>query len=1041
MVMNTSTAAVSQGASTILRIALVSWLLGILPQTSAAEPDELYQGIPAAWWETHFGPGYASNPEATALADPDQDGANNYIEYATDTDPLDPGSQERHPVSVSTYAGSTQGWQDGPRAAALLNGPRDMAFDPQGRLWFTENGGIDTTLPSNRIRVVDAEGNVITISGDSQPGLVEGPLVQARFNQPQSPVFDSKGNAYIADIYNHRVRKIDTNGMVSTLAGTTAGYRNGPGDQAQFYSVQSICLDAQDNLYVADWDNICIRKVTPDGEVSLFAGIPHVRGAQDGPRLEATFETPGHMAFAPNGNLFVIDWANGLIRVVDTNGIVSTFASGISYAHRILIDAQANVYATYGVPGPITFLRKYRPDASIAWTVGGHDNVGFEDGPIANAKFRYAFSPVLLPNGEILISDLHNHRIRRIEMGVPAALTIQGPATFIRTANISISSIAPNADIRVTMDSADPTPASPRYEGQFSIYATTVVKARLFVQDTPVSEIVSATFTRLDTPGAPVILLQPYSQTVYAGDTVTLSVLADEPPHTYQWFRNGEPMEGATQDVLQLVDIQPEMAGDYHAVVTNPYGSATSDVATLTVLLRPTTLHVLDTSAGGGTEVTVLVELVSQGTENALGFSLACDPQVLTILDASLAPTAPPEAALVVNPNAIGAGRIGILVALPANATFPPGGQPLVQVRFQVGFVPYPTFTRLDFVGEPTQLQVSDTLANTLEAFYSPGFLSLSPGVAQFEADVAPRTQGDHNLTVTDWVQLGRFVAGLDAVQPGEFQRADCAPRASRGNGSISVTDWVQAGRYAGGLDPITVVGGPTEPGEAPLNLPAGTGGGIIGGSRVLLVPDREVGTASTFTIPVQLEALGDENAAGFSLTFDPARLALLEVTKGSAAATALLNVNTKRQASGNVGVALALPTGNLLSAGRQEIVRLTFRQLTATPADTTIAFGSNPVIAELSDAEALILPASYQSGTVTLGGAVQGPRLGLAQSGNNLLLFWPAAAIGFELYSATAVNGTWVRLNVSPILVDAQNLVILQLSDQARFYRLYKAP
>src|SRR5262249_43154071 len=98
---------------------------------------------------------------------------------------------------------------------------------------------------------------------------------------------------------------------------------------------------------------------------------------------------------------------------------------------------------------------------------------------------------------------------------------------------------------------------------------------------------------------------------------------------------------------------------------------------------------------------------------------------------------------------------------------------------------------------------------------YTNSFTIDGPGIQKYEADVTPRPNGDNNGTVTiaDWVQIGRFAAGLDTAEIGsEFQRADCAPRATLGDGEISIADWVQAGRYAAGLDPIVPAGGPSGP-------------------------------------------------------------------------------------------------------------------------------------------------------------------------------------------------------------------------------------
>jgi serine/threonine-protein kinase len=473
------------------------WFLALsglcLTHTTIAQDGRFNDGIPDSWRTRYFG----ANPppgRASALADPDRDGANNYLEYLTGTDPLDPRSFDRSPARVSTFVGSELGWRDGFRTEALLNSPRDLAWDPRGRLWFTETGDYyNSELPSNRIRILSPDGMVTTLSGAQEPGLVEGPVEQARFNVPQTPVFDSHGNAYIADLANHRVRKITTDGIVSTFAGSTPGYANGVGTNAQFHTVQSLCIDAADNIYVADWDNICIRKITPASEVSLFAGQPGILGSQDGPRLEATFFTPGHMAFAPNGDMFVVDWANGMLRVISPDGIVSTFARDIGYTHRVIVDKESNVYVTWGWPGPITFLRKYRPDARIAWTVGGPDAVGLEDGPIETAKFRYAFSPVLLPNGDILISDQVNHRIRYLEMGVTRLLRVAVTPIDPTSRLVTMTTISSDAEIHYTTKSMQPKPDSPLYLEPFTVKPGAIVKARLFVNDTPVSDVVTVT--------------------------------------------------------------------------------------------------------------------------------------------------------------------------------------------------------------------------------------------------------------------------------------------------------------------------------------------------------------------------------------------------------------------------------------------------------------------------------------------------------------------------------------------------------------------
>ena len=115
-----------------------------------------------------------------------------------------------------------------------------------------------------------------------------------------------------------------------------------------------------------------------------------------------------------------------------------------------------------------------------------------EDGPIATAKFRYAFSPVLLANGDILISDLHNHRIRHIKMAPTQLLQIDAtPVRGRSTYACNISTIAENADLHYTIDNSQPRPSSPLYEGPFNVRRGVTIHARLFVNATPVSDVVS----------------------------------------------------------------------------------------------------------------------------------------------------------------------------------------------------------------------------------------------------------------------------------------------------------------------------------------------------------------------------------------------------------------------------------------------------------------------------------------------------------------------------------------------------------------------
>ena len=157
------------------------------------------------------------------------------------------------------------------------------------------------------------------------------------------------------------------------------------------------------------------------------------------------------------------------------------------------------------------------------------------------------------------------------------------------------------------------------------------------------------------------------------------------------------------------------------------------------------------------------------------------------------------------------AGRLGLAVLLPGDRTFAVGTQQVVQVTFQTALVTSNVTTTISFGALPAGPGISDTNFNSLPAAYVAGILTVIP--TGLEGDVWPVGNRDYVVSIDDWLQEGRYVAGVDTVTNGsEFQRADCAPRDTLGDGYINVADWVQVGRYCLGLDPPPAQGGPTGP-------------------------------------------------------------------------------------------------------------------------------------------------------------------------------------------------------------------------------------
>ena len=212
---------------------------------------------------------------------------------------------------------------------------------------------------------------------------------------------------------------------------------------------------------------------------------------------------------------------------------------------------------------------------------------------------------------------------------------------------------------------------------------------------------------------------QPASQTVVVGQTAAFTVGASgTAPLSYQWSLNGSAIPGATNNPLVLTNVQAGQAGNYSVHVTNAVGSATSSNALLTVNFAPASVLISGQTVGLGGSVTLPVLLVANGNENALGFSLAFSPGLLSYVNLNLGPGAA-GATLVVNTNQAANGQIGVLISMPANSTFAPGTQDVVEVSFLTAFLTNPASTTLTFGDQPTTRQLSDPQAHTLAATFT----------------------------------------------------------------------------------------------------------------------------------------------------------------------------------------------------------------------------------------------------------------------------------------------------------------------------------
>lgn len=218
---------------------------------------------------------------------------------------------------ATIIAGSgNSGSANGRGTAASFYFPSALAIDAANNIYVAD-------AANNIIREIDPQGNVSTIAGSGAIGFADGMNTSASFNFPQGIAVDNNGNVYVADTGNDLIRKISPGGMVSTLAGKVAkGNNNGTGAEALFNIPQGLTVDSQGNIYVADAGNNLVRKVTPTGVVTTLAGSGYAMSA-DGTGTQASFNFPDALTIDKTGNIYVTEAFSGNVRKINTANYVT----------------------------------------------------------------------------------------------------------------------------------------------------------------------------------------------------------------------------------------------------------------------------------------------------------------------------------------------------------------------------------------------------------------------------------------------------------------------------------------------------------------------------------------------------------------------------------------------------------------------------------------------------------------------------------------------------------------------------------------------
>ena len=336
---------------------------------------------------------------------------------------------------ISTMAGTGEAGfsgDGGPATSAEISDPSGVAFDGAGNLYIAD-------AENNRIRKVDTGGTITTVAGTGARGFFgdDGPGIRAQLDSPMGVVLDGAGNLYIADTGNDRIRKVDTDGTITTVAGSgAAGFSGGggPATGARLSRPMGVALDGAGNLYIADADNNRIRKVDTSGTITTVAGTGTEGFSGDGgPATSAELSFPTGVAGDGAGNLYIADTANNRIRKVDTDGNITTVtgtrtpgfagddgpatSAQITFPTGVTLDDAGNLYIA---DSGNQLIRKVDTRGTITTVAGtGADGFSGDGGPATRAQLSFPAGVAVDAAGNLYIADFFNQRIRKVAVSPP----------------------------------------------------------------------------------------------------------------------------------------------------------------------------------------------------------------------------------------------------------------------------------------------------------------------------------------------------------------------------------------------------------------------------------------------------------------------------------------------------------------------------------------------------------------------------------------------------------------------------------------------
>ena len=329
---------------------------------------------------------------------------------------------------AATFAGDA-----GLATGAALNHPRIMAIDAAGNIFVAD-------MDNSRIRRIATNGTITTVAGTGVAGYSGdgGLAASAQLNQPQAVAIDASGNLIIADTQNRRIRRVDASGVITTIAGTgVEGYSgdNGPAVSAQLHQAVDLAVDSTGNIYFADSTGQRIRKISTNGTITTVAGNGvEGFGGDSGPALSAMLDFPVSIAIDAQNTLYISDANNFRIRTVNAFGVMATIAgngvegfagdggaatsASLNYAYGVRVDSNGRVFVADASNNRVRMVA----NGAISTIAGtGADGFSGDGGLATNATLNFPWAVAVDASGNVLVSDRLNTRVRKITMATQSA--------------------------------------------------------------------------------------------------------------------------------------------------------------------------------------------------------------------------------------------------------------------------------------------------------------------------------------------------------------------------------------------------------------------------------------------------------------------------------------------------------------------------------------------------------------------------------------------------------------------------------------------